>query len=114
MGFGAAKRTQQEQVDLGDGHDAHDGGDAAAKGQQARQRVPGDAAQRARGAAADLRRGAPRQAGDVQPVQVLQEAPLRAVYVKPVAGQLFELSRTHALLLPARDRACPLAQTQHT
>ena len=73
----SAGRTEEQDVHLGDGHDAHDGGDAPAKGDQAVQGVAGDLAQRTRGAAVHRERGAPGHGGQVQAVQVLQEAPLR-------------------------------------
>ena len=74
--FSTCELTKKQQIQLLDRHDAHDGGYAATKRQQTSQGVAGDAAQGPGGPPSHLGRLLPGQAGHMQLLQVIQEAPL--------------------------------------
>ena len=78
-------RTKKQQIQLLHGHDAHDGGDAAPERKQASKGVAGDAPERPGRTPGHFRSPLPGQAGHVQPLQVVQEAPLRKSQVPPSA-----------------------------
>ena len=63
--------TYEQGVGLGDRHDAHDSGNAAAKGNQALQGVAGDVPEGSGRLAMHQGGHAPGQAGQVQPVHII-------------------------------------------
>ena len=97
--------TYEEGVCFGDGHDAHDGGDAAPKGNEALQGVASNVPEGAGGPAMQCGGLPPGEAGQVQPVHILQEIALQKLQqtregVAPASCKSFFTSSRH---MPCRN-----------